>query len=104
MATKSRKAATPAKPRVAKAGDKVQTESGADVNALRFNIPKGETKEYVIVASKRLPTGSEWVIAAQVSEDDVDLDTCVVKGWEPKQGDTGAFTHTLNGEMLCREA
>jgi hypothetical protein len=103
MATKRKTTAATA-PRVAKAGDKVQTESGADVNALRFNIPKGETREYVIVASKQLPTGSEWVIAAQVAEDDVDLDTCVVKGWRPVKGETGAFTHTLNGEMVCRKA
>lgn len=87
-----------------KTGDNVQKESGADVDAIRFNIPKGETKEFTIVAVKQLPTGSDWVIAAQVSEDDVDVDTCVVKGWRPSQGVKGAFTHTLNGEMICREA
>lgn len=87
-----------------KTGDNVQKESGADVDAIRFNIPKGETKEYVIVAAKQLPTGSDWVIAAQVSKDDVDMDTCTVKGWTPSKGDTGAFTHTLNGEMICRKA
>lgn len=101
MATKPKaKTATKA----AKAGDKVQAESGADVNAIRFNIPKGETQEFVIVAAKQLPTGSDWVIAVQVSEDDVDMDTCTVKGWTPEKGDTGAFTHTLNGEMICRKA
>lgn len=87
-----------------KPGDKVQAESGADVDAIRFNIPKGETQEFVIVAAKQLPTGSDWVIAVQVSKDDVDVDTCTVKGWAPSQGDTGAFTHTLNGEMICRKA
>lgn len=91
-------------PKVANVGDTVQTETGTDVNALRFNIPKGETKEYVIVAAKQLPTGTDWVIAAQVSKDDVDLDTCVVKGWTPSTGKTGAFTHTLHGELICREA
>lgn len=90
--------------KTAKAGDKVQTASGVDVNALRFNIPKGETEEYVIVAAKQLPTGTHWVIAAQVAKDDVDIDTCVVKGWKPSKGKKGAFKHTLNGEMLCREA
>lgn len=95
---------TKAKAKTPKDGDKVQPATGADVNALRFNIPKGETKEYVIVAAKQLPTGTDWVIAVQVSEDDVDMDTCVVKGWTPAKGETGAFTRTLNGELICRKA
>lgn len=92
------------KAKTPKAGDKLQPATGADVNALRFNIGKGETKEFKILAVKQLPTGSDWVIAAEVAKDDIDMDTCTVKGWHPAKGDTGAFTHTLNGEMICRKA
>lgn len=93
-----------AKARAANANDKIQEKSGVDVNALRFNIPKGDTVEYKIVAAKQDPSGAYWTIAAQVTKDDVDIDQCVVKGWKPSQGDTGAFTHALSGEIICRKA
>lgn len=74
--------------------DTVQTESGADVNALRNNIPVGESREYKVAAVHAIPDA--FVVAAWVSETDVDADTCVLTDpgtdWRPKKGDMAKFT------------
>lgn len=76
--------------------DNVQTESGADMNALRNNIPVGESRDYKIAATHMIP--GFVVIAAWVSDTDVDVDTCVLADtgtdWRPKKGDLARFTRT----------
>jgi hypothetical protein len=73
--------------------DVQQTETGADQNALRNNIPVGESRELKVAAVHQLADGS-WVIAAWVSEDDVDTDHCTVEdGLRPAKGDMLKFTH-----------
>jgi hypothetical protein len=81
--------------------DVEQTESGADVNALRYNIPVGESREYVIAASRQI-SADVFTIAAVVSGEgerhDVDVDNCTVPaGTHPMKGETWVFTHNEAG-------
>lgn len=84
--------------------DVQQTESGADQNALRYNIPVGESRVYEVAAVKQLPDGS-YVIAAWVAEDDIDLDHCTVaEGVTPVKGKALSFEHKADGTVFVSEA
>jgi hypothetical protein len=85
-----------------KTGDNVQEISGVDVDAARFNLAVGEKKVFTIAAAKQLPSGVEWVIAFQISKEDVDLDTCVVKGFRPAKGMQVEVLRTPAGSLVCR--
>lgn len=82
--------------------DQAQTETGADVNALRNNIPVGESREYTVAAVKPLAAGN-YLIGAWVTDDDVDLDEVnVAEGVVPKRGENLLFTHEADGNLTAK--
>lgn len=82
--------------------DQEQTATDSDVNALRNNIPVGESRDYKVAAMGISDSETEnkrdnvRVIAAFVTESDVDVDNCVLAEgarW-PKRGEVARFTRT----------
>lgn len=69
--------------------DEVQTESGADVNALRNNIPAGETRDFEVTA-----VHGTTVAARVTGEPDFDADnvTFVPEDYRPEVGHIARFT------------
>lgn len=87
--------------------DTVQTESGADVNALRNNFKKGESKELIVKSSKQLPDGQTWVVCAEIDAKDNDTDNCTIDpeslDWVPVDGEVALFTRLEDGSMQIGE-
>lgn len=75
--------------------DQKQTESGADVNALRNNIPLGETRDFEVTAVRGTTVG------ARVSgEPDFDVDNVsfVPEDYRPEVGVIARFTHVEDAD------
>jgi hypothetical protein len=73
--------------------DTKQTETGADQNALRTNIPVGESRDYKVTAVHGT------VVAAQVTDEpDFDADNCVFvpEGFRPAKGQMCKFSHVAD--------
>lgn len=76
--------------------DQAQTETGADVNALRNNIPLGETRDFEVTAVHGT------TVAARVSgEPDFDADnvTFVPEDYRPEVGVIARFAHVVDETM-----
>ncbi len=70
--------------------DAKQTETGADVNALRNNIPAGETRDFEVTAVRGT------TVAARVDgQPDFDADnvTFVPEDYRPEVGQIARFKH-----------
>lgn len=73
--------------------DQPQTETGADVNALRNNVPLGETRDFEVTAI------NGQTVAARVSgEPDFDADNVsfVPEDWRPTVGEICRFSHVAD--------
>lgn len=73
--------------------DTPQTETGADVNALRNNIPVGESRDLKVTAVHGT------VVVAQVSDEpDFDGDNCVFvpEDFRPTKGQMCRFSHVAD--------
>lgn len=83
-------------------GDQEQTETGADVNALRNNFQVGEQKDLEIVQVAQDDDG-DFVVNAKVAEGDADKDKVksVTDGRFPKQGEIWKFTRTEEGMTMA---
>jgi hypothetical protein len=85
--------------------DEQQVESGPDLNALRNNLPIGETVVWRIAAFHLLPDGKA-AVAALVSEApyDVDVDVCTLdpESAELAKGIEARFTRTEDGQLVVK--
>lgn len=77
--------------------DETQTESGADVNALRNGFEVGQSKVLVVENARHPDMNSDqWQVTAKPDGDnDYDGDTVTaLGGFEPKEGEPALFTRT----------
>lgn len=80
--------------------DTQQTESGADVNALRNNFEVGDSKVLTVKNLKQIDAET-WVVTAEVEEGDNDTDTCKSEGgYEPTVGEKSLFVRTEAGMVI----
>lgn len=80
------------------AGDQPQTETGADVNALRNNFQVGESKVLGVKNARKLPEADKWTVTALVEGSDKDTDNVTaLNGYEPKEGENALFVRTEDG-------
>lgn len=76
--------------------DQQQPATGADVNALRNNVPLGESRDFEVTAV------NDMTVAARVSgEPDFDADnvTFVPEDYRPKVGVIARFTRVADASM-----
>lgn len=85
--------------------DEQQVESGPDLNALRNNIPVGESAVFRIAAFHKTPDGTV-VVAAIVNQEsyDVDVDVCTLdpESAELAKGIEARFTRTEDGQLVVK--
>jgi len=80
--------------------DQPQTESGADVNALRNNFQVGESKELMVKNVEQI-SADVFVVTAEVEDGDKDTDNCTLAAdageWKPTAGEMAMFKRTEQG-------